>query len=200
MRLFDLTRLLWISFCVTVALSLWRGIAMSLHLFDYNMGIYYLRPYFRFDSILIGCCLALCITHKPVLIDKILAAIKSIPIGIVWLLVFGWTLVGESVAPPVYVTVQMIGAIWILFRAVTGNAFHILTLQPLRFLGKVSYSLYLWQQIFLFVKYPGWEPLQAFPANLVAPLVIAIVSHFVVERPFLRLKDAWKPEMKPLSV
>jgi peptidoglycan/LPS O-acetylase OafA/YrhL len=62
---------------------------------------------------------------------------------------------------------------------------------PLRYIGRVSYSFYLWQQVFLI---PRWEPaafpfspLQVFPQNLIAILVISLASFYLVEKPCTRL-------------
>ena len=54
-------------------------------------------------------------------------------------------------------------------------------------IGTASYSLYLWQQLFL---NPGNEGvLCRFPLNLVLAFVAAFASFYLVERPFLALKD-----------
>ena len=58
---------------------------------------------------------------------------------------------------------------------------------PLCFIGALSYSLYLWQQPFLNRHYPGI--LTSFPQNVICVFTAALASYFVVERPFLRLKD-----------
>lgn len=53
-------------------------------------------------------------------------------------------------------------------------------------LGIVSYSLYLWQQLFLTERNETWSG--RFPVNLVVALLAAEASYWLVERPFLRLK------------
>jgi peptidoglycan/LPS O-acetylase OafA/YrhL len=63
-----------------------------------------------------------------------------------------------------------------------------LNLRWIVFLGGLSYSLYLWQQVFL-------DPHSAamftsFPMNIGAALVVAAASFYFVERPALRLKTA----------
>ncbi|MBL0159485.1 MAG: acyltransferase [Bryobacterales bacterium] len=63
----------------------------------------------------------------------------------------------------------------------------VLNLAPLRFVGVLSYSLYLWQQIFLNRHSTSW--IAAFPMNLVFALALAVSSYYFVERPFLRLKE-----------
>lgn len=64
----------------------------------------------------------------------------------------------------------------------------ILEWAPLRWIGRISYSLYLWQQLFLIVHSDNWllSRLQYFPANLAATFLCAVLSYYVVERPMLR--------------
>jgi peptidoglycan/LPS O-acetylase OafA/YrhL len=50
-------------------------------------------------------------------------------------------------------------------------------------LGVLSYSLYLWQQLFLDRRQHTWWT--AFPVNLLLALACAVASYYVVERPFL---------------
>jgi peptidoglycan/LPS O-acetylase OafA/YrhL len=54
--------------------------------------------------------------------------------------------------------------------------------KPLAFVGRISYGLYLWH--FLFI----WSGLAA-PVVVLLSFAAAIVSFYVIERPFLRVKD-----------
>ncbi len=59
-----------------------------------------------------------------------------------------------------------------------------------RFIGRMSYSLYLWQQAFLI---SGWEPrseLQRFPQNLVLTFVCAYLSYRFLEKPCMSFGQA----------
>jgi peptidoglycan/LPS O-acetylase OafA/YrhL len=63
----------------------------------------------------------------------------------------------------------------------------VLQLPVLAWIGRISYSLYLWQQIFLV---PGWEhgaPLQRWPFNLITVFGIATLSYYGLERPAMRI-------------
>jgi len=67
----------------------------------------------------------------------------------------------------------------------------VLELRPLRFVGHISYSLYLWQQLFFLFGHQGarW-PLslfQHFPINYIAALAVAIGSYYLLEKPCIRL-------------
>lgn len=82
-------------------------------------------------------------------------------------------------------------ALIILAAAYAQNSvlFRLLNLRPMIFVGVLSYSLYLWQQIFtgagVFADYrPGRWVL-----SLVWVVACALVSYYAVEVPFLRLKD-----------
>ncbi len=52
-------------------------------------------------------------------------------------------------------------------------------------LGVISYSLYLWQQVFMNRHASGWYC--AFPLNIALAVACAIASYQLVEKPFLRL-------------
>ncbi len=60
---------------------------------------------------------------------------------------------------------------------------------PVLWLGAISYSLYLWQQVFL--SRGSASPWRAFPQNLALSVLLAIVSYHCVERPFLALRELW---------
>jgi peptidoglycan/LPS O-acetylase OafA/YrhL len=63
--------------------------------------------------------------------------------------------------------------------------------KPVVWLGRLSYSLYLWQSLFCSMGLPyfPWR----FPWNVAATLVCGCGSYFLVERPMLRLRDRLFP-------
>jgi peptidoglycan/LPS O-acetylase OafA/YrhL len=65
----------------------------------------------------------------------------------------------------------------------------VLNFTPVAFVGALSYSLYLWQEIFLDYSADGLGI--GFPSNVVATFFCAILSYYVVEKPFLRMKTAF---------
>ncbi|WP_323122070.1 acyltransferase family protein [Burkholderia alba] len=66
------------------------------------------------------------------------------------------------------------------------------------FVGTISFSLYLWQQLFA---HPGLPIPHAFPLGVLEALAAATVSYYCIEAPFLRLKDrlAKRPMRAPLG-
>jgi peptidoglycan/LPS O-acetylase OafA/YrhL len=65
-------------------------------------------------------------------------------------------------------------------------------------IGRVSYSLYLWQQIFINRSSTAWA--NAFPRNLIFAALAAVVSFFLVEQPSLSARmalQAWLARMMP---
>jgi peptidoglycan/LPS O-acetylase OafA/YrhL len=59
-----------------------------------------------------------------------------------------------------------------------------------RFVGRLSYSFYVYQQFFFIHNTPraaGWVgKLQVFPLVLIGPIVAAIASYYLIERPIIR--------------
>jgi peptidoglycan/LPS O-acetylase OafA/YrhL len=66
----------------------------------------------------------------------------------------------------------------------------ILEYRPIRWIGRISYSLYLWQQLFFGAAIVAGPPQLAWlrqpPCNLLALLACATFSYYVIERPMVR--------------
>ncbi len=66
----------------------------------------------------------------------------------------------------------------------------LLNWQPVTYVGVLSYSLYLWQQLFINRNSAAWT--ERFPQNLILAVVAALLCHYFIERPFLKLRDVRK--------
>jgi peptidoglycan/LPS O-acetylase OafA/YrhL len=173
---FGVKRMLRVALGLSILVMAWRGAAISLRLWDYNTGVFYLRPWFRFDAIAVGCVLALAPLPKS----------PKLVFGLSATALMSWSLYGEQISRPLFITLQTLLAAVLLFSVVKGGTLTrgLFSLSWLRWLGGISYSLYLWQQIFT-VSEPrlGWT--RHFPLNLLAALALAILSRELIEKPFL---------------
>ncbi len=83
-------------------------------------------------------------------------------------------------------TVVNVGVALVLDRCVrrpAGAAGRVLNSKLLVYVGRLSYSLYLWQQLFL--NRAASTLINRFPVNLALTAVCAVVSYYAVEKPFL---------------
>jgi peptidoglycan/LPS O-acetylase OafA/YrhL len=91
---------------------------------------------------------------------------------------------------PIGMTARNVGIAAIVHWAVLESnrvAAGILESRGFRFVGKISYSLYLWQQPFL--NRHRAILLAAFPFNITAAVVCALLSFTFIEAPLLRLRE-----------
>lgn len=61
--------------------------------------------------------------------------------------------------------------------------------------GTLSYSLYLWQQLFLNPFRHNWAT--EFPQNIVLAFLVATISYYLIEAPFLRIKNRMVASSSP---
>ncbi len=74
---------------------------------------------------------------------------------------------------------------WVRFPG--GIAGRALNSAPMRGIGLLSYSIYVWQQPFLDSE--GAAFVNRFPLNLIAVAAVSAGSYFLIEQPFQRLKS-----------
>ena len=98
-----------------------------------------------------------------------------------YMLPFGYTLEGVAIT-------------YLLLYFVTkpeSAAGRLLNSRMLVHVGLISYSLYLWQQLFL-VDLPTSWPLGRFPLNLIAAFLAAELSWKFIEQPALKLRHRFE--------
>lgn len=161
----------------------------------------------RADALMWGCLFALYYQNIIKFITTKPAAFLFIPF-----MVLGFCLISKKFIsdrnPNVHVVAAILGsygaitnvcigfiiAISITFR--NNIYFAFLNSSPMDYLGKLSYSIYLWQQLF-FSKKVGL--LAQLPVNLICILGISVASYYLVEKPFLRLKDKFSKKSETLA-
>ena len=140
------------------------------------------------DAIAIGCILAML---RPWLLRQrwYLAATRPLPMLFVLPLIalvnrfLGYGIVdllGEPVA------LLAIGVVVEASTRWTGLAAAFLNSRPMVLLGTLSYSLYLWQQVFL--DRDAGHAWVGFPLNVLLAIAVACASYYLLERPLLDLR------------
>lgn len=165
-----------------------------------------LNWYFRYypttsfmDSIAIGCACALLLFQKRAWVTGWLSQYStSLPLAGLGLLVVPM-LMDEFHLPARLLalsgnTLQALGFAILLLDSVTRPdklCYRWLNWGLVKHLGVLSYSIYIWQQIFCNPKELGLDPhlwWLSFPGWLVATLVVAHISYYALEMPFFRLR------------
>ena len=76
----------------------------------------------------------------------------------------------------------------VLFRR--GKVQRLCSLPPLRYIGKISYSVYLWHWPILLLLLPAFTSyLQYVLMSVVISVALCSLSYYLIERPFLRLRS-----------
>lgn len=150
------------------------------------------------DGILMGCAFA--VWQQPILawieqrgIDsRSLLALMALPLIASPLL--AWALHGAysiTIGPTLDTLCAAVLVIAVHRSANAAAARRFLELGGLQWLGRLSYSLYLWQQVFLNPFSKPWT--FWWPIAIAASLTAAMVSYYGLELPILRFKSKFSP-------
>jgi peptidoglycan/LPS O-acetylase OafA/YrhL len=158
------------------------------------------------DALMTGAALA-CLVERNAFSPRYLAFIRSNAA----LLVAAALLLASFAAHRIdeglfYVLMQSFanfGTLLVLHHAVlrpAGFLGVVLNWRPLAFMGLVSYSLYLWQQLFLNGYVNEWYT--RFPQNVALTFIVGVLSYYVIEKPFIALgvKLRKRPAVSPPTV
>jgi peptidoglycan/LPS O-acetylase OafA/YrhL len=177
---------------ILAGICLLRTFGIVFHVQPYASGVFYMRPWFRFDSPMAGCVVALALDAggtARALVDRVAG---WSPVGLV-LSIGALAFIGDTseALRPFYLSIELVLGTWLVVHVVLrpDGALSRALSHPLCVLtGILSYSLYLWHVPFCVTAQPSWGPLRAFPICLAASLAAAVVSYRFIERPFLRMK------------
>src|SRR3984885_12972781 len=186
---------LWVLAGLAGAVAIWRSfLAHILHRqYEFNF-----RTDTHVDALLIPAMIALAL--YPLMRNQ--AASRYIPAWSfpLWIAIEIGLL---TTRVPFFFTLQaLVIPLLILSTVLHPNTMQgrILETRPLRWIGWISYSLYLWQQLFFGVNFVGsprgLAAVRKSPINLVALLVCATFSYYVIEKPFVR----WGHRLAPTSI
>jgi peptidoglycan/LPS O-acetylase OafA/YrhL len=170
---------------LTLAVCAWRSIETHNLLFHRFAGEapWSVRTDTRLDAILMGCVAALAIARRPswkmpawttgpIAAAIVLALIYGCPMRPAVLSVLFAALIVSTVQNP---------------ASIVGRALEVPAVQ---WVGRLSYSLYVVQGLFLHYtdSDPAWlKSLHRFPLNVVLTFAVATAVHYLIERPAVRL-------------
>ncbi len=187
-------RLLW-AIALACGVALWRAIDFKFQISGTSAALFMGRTDIQVDHIIWGVVLALAYADpywKPRLNaflsdGRVTAILLLILSGLVLIHDVGWKL--KFALYTVHGIVVPL-AIMSTYLNAEGRFSRFLELPVLRLIGRLSFSLYLWQQLFfvwLENRVPALLPFQEFPGNIVAVLVCASISFWLVEEPCIAL-------------
>lgn len=179
-------------------------IRLYLHYYYFSMEwINDLRIFTRIDAIAMGCLFAL---YK----DRILRSLSKH-----WAKIFYFSVIILCILrylPPLADKVHL-GIIFTFLGATHGSVaniligfimmysvfgpkgiwYKILNFKIINYIGMLSYSIYLWQMLFIYDT-PAWY--NQFPLNVFCLILAALGSYYLIEKPFLKLKSRFIPEQR----
>lgn len=113
------------------------------------------------------------------------------------------TTIVESWFTVFWPTLQCIGIAYLIGSLVTvhkGLSYKFLNLEPIQWIGRLSYSLYIWQQLFMLHKSFKLVPdnwlvakwFGSFPQNIIMAFALATLSYYCLEKPFISMRKRFE--------
>ena len=186
-------RAFWFAMVGAVSCAIWR-IYYSTHadgwlgrMFPGGGGRLW-RTDTRFDGLMLGCAAAILITQPRIREFVWRNFPKEAPLVLAILLEIN---LFRTNAMPSLSTNALIALLLVSTTSVDeGLAHRFLKSRPLVWLGTISYSVYVWQQLFFFPPLgpnPPLGVLVTFPINIISIMIVSTLSFYLIERPCLRL-------------
>lgn len=177
---------------IALAVVVWRAVCYH---FQWGLGeSFYAHTDKQLDGLLWGAVAACC--YRQSAVRAWLSSALRQPMGLALIGVMGvsfaWHPQGWKAFHALY-AIQAFAIPFMLLATVlhpVSVAGRILEIAPLAWFGRISYSIYLWQQLFFIwdgARSPRLAWLQLWPISLVAVLGCATLSYYVLERPLVRV-------------
>ncbi|HIA54316.1 MAG TPA: acyltransferase [Candidatus Melainabacteria bacterium] len=167
----------------------------------YDLTIDLKWTFLRIDTIAFGCLLA-CVVRKDSwrkVLDNIIHFRWTGALLLMALIValvipdFSWRL---SIAVATCLkSISLTGLVWLAVRWNDSRIGSFLQMRWLERIGVMSYSIYLWQQLFLHPHDSSF--VQTFPQNVLLAVFVGFLSYRLVETPFLKAKQ-WYSNRKSI--
>lgn len=141
------------------------------------------------DSLAMGCLLAMTSGWLETKTWYLRLFRPAYSVGVVFLVLLINRYMGYSVVAVFGTSIVNLALAVLIHRCVYCSrdlAGRVLNWRPIVFVGVLSYSLYLWQQLFLNPESTAWGC--TFPQNLIFTVAAALGSYFLLEKPVLKLR------------
>ena len=174
-------------FAALALFTFWSTIFVLVHIGRVlHIGNWHWMPHLNYTGLVVGCILRIGFSHPFAN-----AAIRKIFLKrstMVVIIALGYVALFHKRVTP-FDPLILGAALCATLVEPTGFAGRILEMPLLRWIGRLSYSLYIWQQIFLGfgVDFRPFGIADSFPNNLAAVLMVACLSYYGMERPLLRI-------------
>lgn len=176
-----------------ILLAIWRALDFRYQIIGDDSAKFWGRTDIAVDGILWGVLLALMLSHLRfyTILTSLLKHSLAWPILLFTLVVLQslsdihWTLTLGLISIKALVIPLLIATTILQFNTWKGI---ILEFSLLRYIGRLSYSLYLWQQLFLVwnnERISTMDLVQTFPVNLFSLFLCANFSLFFIEKPLI---------------
>jgi len=184
-------RALWLAITGASASAFWRIYECRQHGYIFSSAtpaLHALQTDARLDGLLLGSALAILLTRAPIRDFIIHNFQKETPLLLAPLLFLSLVWAHGYPSFTLYILIAIAVAYTLVVEK--GPTYRYLNARPLVWVGKISYSLYVWQQLFLL--YPGGNilplgRLSQFPVNLACVFAVASCSFYFMERPAIAL-------------
>lgn len=185
----------WFAIGLALVVAGWRMWDFHAHWFDRLIPglLIGTRTDIRLDALLLGCVAALLLDE-----ERVRAAFARHFATWMWMLcIAGYTglqliqrVRNYSILESALLPLIVAGTVYVQ----RGWINSLLESRPLKWVGRLSYSLYLWQQLFTFSEAGSKLSLiQRWPLNLGLLFLMAWLSYRFIERPFIRLGHRLAP-------
>lgn len=176
-------RALWLTPLVALGFEVWRDLDAAYGFTHPEGMLIYQRTDRCLDGLFWGCALALLI-HRPGWRDR-LRWLTVPPLWGAWLaaLVYVWTTPLPYSVPMESMLIPLVLIGTVLHPQTLIGRF--LEARPMAWLGRLSYSIYIWQSALFVGRYQAPVDLQVWPLNVFVLLGIAVLSYYGLEKPIM---------------
>ncbi len=180
---------IWVGLTVVIAVAIWRSWELRFliaHGYQSHVAFTLQHTDMRLDYIMMGCVSALAFNFHP-RVGAFVAKLGS-PLGLLCLLI-ALTITTLHLPFDVRSLQATILTLMVCGTSLSNSPLlnKLLANPMMLFIGRISYSVYIWQQLFLGrSSNPMISSPRALPVKYVLVIAVACASYYLVEKPFIR--------------